>query len=183
MSNKKLEVKISSRGSEVYGINYPQSNFNETKFYEEHADDYIDLSKDTIESELPMFGSFIEVSFDGKVIHSAEYNFEEGIYFDNVKVLAGGKSESYRQLLNSQQDEVAVVWYHDCMINQYYRWENIQEFDPSKLAVFTFQRIDETEDDEYSMVSHLQYDTKKADEFGIDGTPKDGYHGPYIMFP
>ena len=183
MSNKKLEVRISSRGNEVYGLNYNQSNFNESKFNEEHVDDYYDLSGDTIESELPMESSFIEIYLDGQVICSAEYNYEDRIYFENVKVVDNGYSESYRQLLNSEPDEVAVVWFHDYMNNQYYRWENIQEFDPNKLVVFTYQRIDEADNNnKYHMVSHIQYDTKNADEFDLDGSPKTGYFGPFIVF-
>jgi hypothetical protein len=184
MSNKKLEVIISSRGNEVYGLNYHQSNFNETKFNEEHVDDYYDLSGDTIESELPMESSFIEIYLDGQVICSAEYNYEDGIYFDNVKVIDNGYSESYRQLLNSEPNEVAVVWFHDYMNNQYYRWENIQEFDRNKLVVFSCQRIDDTDkNNKYPMVSHIIYDDKDADEIEMDGSPKTGYHGPYIIFP
>lgn len=183
MSNKKLEVRISSRGNEVYGLNYPQLNFNETKFNEEHADDYFDLSGDTIGSELPMDSSFIEIFLDGQAICSAKYNYKDGIYFDDVKVVASGESESYRQLLNSEPDEVCVVWFHDYMNNEYHRWENVQEFDRNKLVVFSCQRIDDTdENNKYAMVSYILYDEKGADEIEMDGSPKTGYHGPYIIF-
>ncbi len=102
----------------------------------------------------------------------------------NVKVIDNGYSESYRQLLNSEPNEVAVVWFHDYMNNQYYRWENIQEFDRNKLVVFSCQRIDDTDkNNKYPMVSHIIYDDKDADEIEMDGSPKTGYHGPYIIFP
>ena len=173
-----LSVEIYSRGKEVYGLNYHHSNFNKLKFLKKHNDDYYELSDDCLESEVPIQDSQIFIYLGDHKIFDEEY--KDGLY-EKVKVLDSNKSESYRKLLNSKKDEIAVIWFHDYVNTIKYVWENIKEFDPTKLVVISKYRIDETDNSKYEIVSHIVYDSKEADEIETEGSPKSGYDGPFVI--
>ena len=173
-----LSVEIYSRGKEVYGLNYHHSNFNKLKFLKKHNDDYYELSDDCLESEVPIENSSISIYLGDHKIFDEEY--KDGLY-EKVKVLDSNKSESYRKLLNSKKDEIAVIWFHDYVNTIKYVWENIKEFDPTKLVVISKYRIDETDNSKYEIVSHIVYDSKEADEIETEGSPKSGYVGPFVI--
>ena len=173
-----LSVEIYSRGKEVFGLNYHHSNFNKLKFLKKHNDDYYELSDDCLESEVPIENSSISIYLGDHKIFDEEY--KDGLY-EKVKVLDSNKSESYRKLLNSKKDEIAVIWFHDYVNTIKYVWENIKEFDPTKLVVISKYRIDETDNSKYEIVSHIVYDSKEADEIETEGSPKSGYVGPFVI--
>ena len=174
-----LEVQVYSRGKEVYGLSYPKSEFNQKKFLEDHEDDYYELSDESLESEVPVEGSYIYVSLDGKEICNEEH--KDGFYCKGIKVVDSEEVQSYSDLLSLSEDDIGVMWIHDYVNTQYYTWENIDEFDPTKLCVYSMCRIDEIDGSRYSIVHYLLYDGRAADNYNIDGEPKSGYDGPYVI--
>ena len=180
MKSKTLKVKIYSRGKEVYGLKYPKSEFNESKFLEDHEDNYYELSEDSLESEVPIRGSMIMVFLDDEEVCRNEV-YNEGYYFNDIKVMDSKKTESYRNLLDKNDEEIGVLWFHDYVNTKSFAWENVNEFDPSKLIVYSTCRLDDTDNSKYSIVSHVVYDGNEADNEDFDGSPKSGYFGPYII--
>ena len=47
-----LKINISARGKEHYAVFYPEKEFNEDEFMEEHSEDYMELSDDNIDMEM-----------------------------------------------------------------------------------------------------------------------------------
>ena len=116
---------------------------------------------------------------DEEVCRNEVYN--EGYYFNDIKVMDSKKTESYRNLLDKNDEEIGVLWFHDYVNTKYFAWENVNEFDPSKLIVYSTCRLDDTDNSKYSIVSHVVYDGNEADNEDFDGSPKSGYFGPYII--
>ncbi|MBM3206789.1 MAG: hypothetical protein FJZ43_04175 [Candidatus Staskawiczbacteria bacterium] len=180
MKSKTLKVEIYSRGKEVYGLTYPKSEFNKSKFLEDHEENYHELSGDSLESEVPIQGSMIMIDLDDeKVCINEVYN--EGYYINDIKVMDSKKTESYRNLLHINDEEIGVIWFHDYVNTKTFTFENINEFDPSKLIVYSTCRIDDTDNSKYNIVSHIVYDGNEAGIEDFHGSPKSGYFGPYII--
>jgi hypothetical protein len=146
----------------------------------DHKDDYYKLSKDSVSSEVPLSESYIYIYLDDdEVVSNNEY--KNGCFSDKIEVIDSKTMESYRELLNADANQTAVIWYHDYANTQVYTWEKIKDFDLKKIKVYTFTRIDETDSSNYLLISEIRYDETKADDSEFYGSPKMGYSGPYII--
>ena len=50
-----LKINISGIGAEHYAVFYPEKDFNEETFMEEHSEDYMELADDNIDIEMSNF--------------------------------------------------------------------------------------------------------------------------------
>jgi hypothetical protein len=172
--NETLEVHLSSRARDVYGINVPLHGFDGDEYLSQHEDDYYQLSSDLIESELHLDTLRISLIYEGSTLL-------DQVAYDDMPIVSSGVSESYRDLLHSSDDEVAVVWYHDNVNYVNVKWYNIEKFDIGKLRIYSSIRVGAS--GEFGVFSHIQYDGEEPDEYEIDSVPKSGYTGPDLFYP
>jgi hypothetical protein len=172
--NETLEVHLSSRARDVYGINVPVHGFDGDEYLSQHEDDYHQLSSDSIESELHLDTLRISLIYEGSTLL-------DQVAYDDMPVVSSGVSESYRDLLHSSDDEVAVVWYHDNVNYVNVKWYNIEKFDIGKLRIYSSIRVGAS--GEIGVFSHILYDSEEPDEYEIDSVPKSGYTGPDLFYP
>jgi hypothetical protein len=174
VGNETLEVYLSSRAREVYGINMPLSDFDRDDFMLQHEDDYYTLSIDSIDSELTIENLNVTVEYArASVLQNADCS--------NVSLVLEGDRSSYRDLLSSDDDEVAVVWYHDNVNCVVVKWHSIAEFDIDKLKIHS--SIREGSSGEYRIFSEVRYDGQLPDVYDIDSVPKSGYIEPDFFYP
>ncbi len=179
--SRKLSVQIYNRGKEVFGINYDRSEFIESEFIDEHYEDYFELSDESVESEIPINRSHIQIFLDNDEQFHEQFN--DGNYAGKIIVEETDERESYRSLINSTDNEVSVIWFYDYVNALTCEWEISEDFDHRKLTVYSKIRIDDTDNTEYKILSHLRYDGRDPQKFDMNGTPKVGYSGPYIILP
>jgi hypothetical protein len=138
-------------------------------------DDKKDISDYSIDSEIFFDEMMFEVELNNKTIYGYD------TLTSNVKVIELDKKESYKNLINPSENEVSVVWLNYQDGTTTYFWNNIVDFDISKLTVYFHTRINEVESKEYKVLSYLKYDDIEPDEVMTEGEPGPGLDGPYTF--
>lgn len=107
-------------------------------------------------------------------------NGEEPIFktqdWDDFEFIKGGGCNYIPQEPN-KIGEVNIWWYHDMKFNNIYYWENVNEFDPNKLAIQ--YGIDQ---DGKKYLEDLIYDGECADDHHDHGDTGYGYTGPEFVY-
>lgn len=170
-----LKIEIYNRGNEVYGITLPKEDFDPEEFMEEHEDDYEELDEDSVANEIPVQRMKMVVEHNGN-------NVVYEVLPQEVTLIDSGGKESYRDLLNADDDEVCVVWFHGNVNTFRATWDGISTFDISKITINYSTRIDEN-GAEKRLFDGIEYNGKSPDEDDWDSEPKSGYDGPYILLP
>lgn len=179
----KLFIQFYSRNFEVYGKVLNKEGFNEAEFMKLHGEDYYKLEADFSTYDLRIDNSRITVELHGNNLHF-DSSIENRKFLDKIEVQCSDQTESYRDLFGSSEDEILVLWFHDYSVSFSYTWFDVADFEPTKLEVYSMNRIDESENNEvYEILSSVQYDGRDPDDESLEGSPKSGYSGPFIVWP
>ena len=170
-----LTIEIYNRGKEVYGITFPKEDFDSEEFMEEHEDDYTELDEDSVANEIPIHRMKMLVEHNGN-------NVVYEVLPKEVMLIDSGGKESYRDLLNADEEEVCVVWFHGNVNTFRATWEGISTFDISNIKINFSTRIDEN-GEEKRLFDGIEYNGKSPDDDDWESEPKSGYDGPYILLP
>ena len=60
-----LKINISALGTEHFAVFYPEKEFNEDEFMEEHSEDYMELADDNIDMEISSFNMECIINVNG----------------------------------------------------------------------------------------------------------------------
>ena len=196
-----LRIRVSNKGYEIFGTSFNPSEITEEEFLskfsfggfdedddfedddfddeesddEESNDDKKDISDYSIDSEILFDDMMFEVELNNKTI------FGYDSLPSDIKVIELDKKESYKNLINPSENEISVVWLYYQDGTTTYFWNNIVDFDISKLKVYFHTRISEVESKEYKILSYLTYDDIEPDEVMSEGEPGSGIDGPYTF--
>lgn len=166
-----LTINIYGLGKEYYSVFYPANGFNEDKFVEDHSDDYMHLDDENIDMEMSRWDQRslgMDVVLDGANIETSED------FIKNSSVVQGNNL-TLRQKVEAKDDDVAIYWMHSGIVEYEFTWNDIADFNKSKLKLHFF------EDDVFN---YMTYDGEEADESSvINFEPKYGYGDLTILYP
>jgi hypothetical protein len=160
------------------------TKFDWNQFLVHHKENYWELSRDVVCSELEIEQAWFEVKVDLKDV--SKFDNKEMVGKGVVKI-SENKKESYRDLCASyssyKEEHIVVMWWHDYVNGRSYTWRGVKDFNPELLEVVTYTRVDE-EGDQYELIGNMRYNKQEADIVKEEeGSPKTGYRGPWIIEP
>ena len=165
-----LKINISALGTEHFAVFYPEKEFNEDEFMEEHSEDYMELADDNIDMEISSFNMECIINVNGTDIQIDDDFIEKSSVIQ-------GKEPSLREFVGANETDVAICWTHGASIEYEFSWNNVNDFDSSKVKIHFFE---EGED----VFNFITYDDKDADDMDLVSIgPKGGFDGPEVLFP
>jgi len=164
-----LKINISARGKEHYAVFYPEKEFNKDEFMEEHSEDYMELSDDNIDMEMWNLYMQCRINVNGKDI-KVDDDFVE------KSSVVQGNEPTKRQIVGADESDVAVCWEHPGVIEYDFSWNDVNDFDGSKVKIHFFE---EGED----VFNFITYDDKDADDMDLVSIePKGSFEGLLVLF-
>ena len=197
-----LRIRVSNKGYEIFGTSFNPSEITEEEFLSKFSfggfdedddfedddfedDDFDDEESDDDKKDISDYSIDNEILFDDELKFEVELNDKTVFGYDTlpsvVKVIELDQKDSYKNLINPSENEVSVVWLYYQDGTTTYFWNNIVDFDISKLKVYFHTRISEVESKEYKILSGLTYDDIDADEIMTEAEPGSGLDGPYTF--
>jgi hypothetical protein len=162
-----------------------ESNDEESDDEESNDEESDDEESDDDKKDISDYSIDNEILFDDELMFEVELNDKTVFGYDIlpsvVKVIELDQKDSYKNLINPSENEVSVVWLYYQDGTTTYFWNNIVDFDISKLKVYFHTRISEVESKEYKILSGLTYDDIDADEIMSEAEPGPGLDGPYTF--
>ena len=165
-----LKINISARGKEHYAVFYPEKEFNEDEFMEEHSEDYMELSDDNIDMEMWNLNMQCCINVNGKDI---KINDD---FVENSSAIQGNEPTK-RQIAGADEADVAVCWEHPGVIEYDFSWNDVNDFDSSKVKIYFF----EEGEDVFNFITYDDNDPDDMDLVSIE--PKGGFEGLLVLFP
>ena len=165
-----LKINISARGKEHYAVFYPEKEFNEDEFMEEHSEDYMELSDDNIDMEMWNLNMQCCINVNGKDIKI------DDDFVENSSAIQGNEPTK-RQIAGADEADVAVCWEHPGVIEYDFSWNDVNDFDSSKVKIYFF----EEGEDVFNFITYDDNDPDDMDLVSIE--PKGGFEGLLVLFP
>ena len=163
-----LTINIWGRGKEYYAVFYPLGSFDEDNFMNNHSEDYMDLEVDNMDVEV--WGNGMDIGIN---LNDEEVGVEKDL-IANTSIIKGNEL-NLRQNIDADDDNVAVYWSHPGIVEYEFIWNNVDEFDSSKLEIHFFEE---------DVFDYMTYGGEEANEYSvINFEPKYGYEGPQILYP
>ncbi len=177
-----LIVDIAGMGDEFYVLRLNAKDFDSETFLAEHEEDYMDLEEEGHDSLFAVDGELIfSVDLNGETV----FETNEGKIGRDIaaELLIGESMLSWREFSEAELDEVAVIWGHSGTVGNMFFFNDVEEFDMSKLQIYADQRptIDGT--DRQLLFMGVTYDGNDPDDVQLDFVPKHGFWNPVIFLP
>jgi len=177
-----LIVDIAGKGNEYYVYGLEAANFDQNSFLAEHEDDYMEFEEESHDS---LF------AIDGELIFSVDLNGETVIETNDgqigkdidAELLVNQSAESWREFSSVDSDEVAIIWGHSGVVGNMFCFNDVDEFDISKLKIYGQKRPEIDGEGEEVTFAGVSYDGKDPDDVQHDFVPKYGFWGPIIFLP
>lgn len=197
-----LRIRVSNKGYEIFGTSFNPSEITEEEFLSKFSfggfdedddfedddfedDDFDDEESDDDKKDISDYSIDNEILFDDELKFEVELNDKTVFGYNTlpsvVKVIELDQKDSYKNLINPSENEISVVWLYYQHGSTTFFWNNIVDFDISKLKVYFHTRISEVESKEYKILSYLTYDDIDPDEMMSEGEPGPGLDGPYTF--
>lgn len=187
-----LSIRVSNEGYEIFGTSFNPNEITEEEFLSQFSfgsfdedDDFDDEESDDDKKDISHYSLDNEILFDDELMLEVELNDKTVFGYDTlpsvVNVIELDQKDSYKNLINPSENEVSVVWLYYQDGTTTYFWNNIVDFDISKLKVYFHTRKSEVESKEYKILSGLTYDDIDADEIMTEAEPGPGLDGPYTF--
>ena len=175
-----LILDIAGRGNEYYVYGVKAADFDQKSFLVEHEDDYMELEEESHDS---LF------AIDGELIFSVDLNGETIIETNDgqigkdidVELLVNQSAESWREFSSVDSDEIAIIWGHSGVVGNMFYFNDVDEFDISKLKIYGQKRPEIDGEGEEVTFAGVSYDGKNPDDVQHDFVPKYGFWDPIIF--
>ena len=159
-----LIVDIAGMGDEFYVLRLNAKDFDSETFLAEHEEDYMDLEEEGHDSLFAV---------DGELIFSVDLNGET--VFETML--------SWREFSEAELDEVAVIWGHSGTVGNMFFFNDVEEFDMSKLQIYADHRPTIDGADRQLLFMGVTYNGNDPDDVQLDFVPKHGFWNPVIFLP
>ena len=183
--NNRLVMEVNGRGGDFYYHRLPINEYKKLKdtslnwLTEKYGDEA--LSKDS-EVMLDISMAEVTITLNGQTLISEQ----ELIKLAKPKIEDSQKF--WRDFAGADLGEenyyVGMIWFHDSAVSFRFEWLNVEEWDPTKLAIGVWESLlgDEKDGQCYGSFT-VDYNGENPDESDFESTPKTGYYGPYYFPP
>ena len=183
--NNRLVMEVNGRGGDFCCYRLPINEYKELKdtslnwLTEKYGDEA--LSEDS-EVMLDISMAEVTITLNGQTLISEQ----------ELSKLAKPKIEDSQKFwrdfagadLGEENYYVGMIWFHDSAVSFRFEWLNVEEWDPTKLAIGAWESLlgDEKDGQCYGSFT-VDYNGENPDESDFESSPKTGYYGPYYFPP